>query len=271
MRKGRSVCVALVSIVVSLSGCFASDGDAGFKGQVAGDGAGDGNQTSNQTIQAVIVVLIDGTETQIDNGTLGTIAGTNLTFDGSRSIGENLTYAWDFGDETTGSNATEVHAFAEPGLYMVALDVASGNATSSATLAINVTAAGPKPGELVWTDKKTFSGSLTIGNPNAANLPEYDHRDHTVAIVAADPDGTPAMAKKVKIVLDGSGAAALDMYVYWRGPTGTNLATASGAGPDKTLTYEGAMAPGNYVVRVRFATGAMATYTVKADVDYFAT
>jgi PKD repeat protein len=52
-----------------------------------------------------------------------------ITFDGSRSSaggGQIASYAWNFGDGTTGSGATVSHAYAKAGLYVVSLTVTDG-------------------------------------------------------------------------------------------------------------------------------------------------
>lgn len=61
--------------------------------------------------------------------------GTNLPiqFNGTGSSdpdGNNLTYAWDFGDGSTGSGATPTHAYAFPGTYIVTLVVTDDGAPS---------------------------------------------------------------------------------------------------------------------------------------------
>jgi PKD repeat protein len=52
--------------------------------------------------------------------------GNGLTFDGSQSKpgGSPIaSYAWDFGDGTTGSGAVVIHIFSTPGIYQVTLTV----------------------------------------------------------------------------------------------------------------------------------------------------
>lgn len=271
MRVRPGPLVAFFFVTIAFSGCFGGDDETTESPSPTDATGGAGNGTvENATVMAVIVVSIDGNETSPVNGSIPAVVGANLTFDGSDSEGTNLTYAWDFGDDATGTNAMEVHAYAAAGLFNVTLTAASGNDTSSASVLVNVTLGGPQKGDLVWTDKKTFSGSLPAGNPNAAAVADVDYRDHTIQIVDKAPDGTPAMARRVKIVLDGSGASAVDMYLYWRRGT-TNLASSTGPGLDKTLSYEGDMPAGPHVVRVRFATGANAQYTVNVELNYFAT
>ncbi|MBI2078228.1 MAG: PKD domain-containing protein [Euryarchaeota archaeon] len=278
MRLRPGSVVALMMLVVTFAGCSGGGDDAGSKDAATGTG---GSTPSSANVTAVIKVTIDGNETTPVNGTIAAIVGANLTFDGSGSNGTNLSFAWDFGDGATGSNASAVHAYGAPGLFDVTLTVSQGNATGTASLAVNVTAGGPAPGSFVGTDKKPpVTGTLLFGNPNAVNAATYgyDHVDIPVKILAAWTDGTPVVAKKIVIKLDGSGAAAPAMGVYWRDPAGANKATSpfvstSNTSPqqDATLTYAADMPAGDWVIRVRLQIGVQGAYSVTRDVDYFAT
>lgn len=73
-------------------------------------------------------------------GPYGALAGQNTAFDGSGSYdpdGNVLSYAWDFGDGSTGSGVTPTHAYASPGTYAVTLTVTDnlGARQSAATTA----------------------------------------------------------------------------------------------------------------------------------------
>ncbi|HEV7596213.1 MAG TPA: S8 family serine peptidase [Gemmatimonadaceae bacterium] len=68
--------------------------------------------------------------------------GPSCNFDGSSSSAQAAaSYAWTFGDGSTGSGRTASHAYAAAGTYGVTLTVADGGGTSSATQSVTVTAA----------------------------------------------------------------------------------------------------------------------------------
>ena len=61
--------------------------------------------------------------------------GVEIRFDGSASSdpdGDSLTYAWEFGDGSTGSGATPTHRYASSGVYEVTLIVNDGELASAA-------------------------------------------------------------------------------------------------------------------------------------------
>jgi hypothetical protein len=272
INVGRFVGFVSVLVIASaFSGCM---GDADAKEHDHADhdhmesDAMDANAAANATeLVAAIAVTIDGNLSEAVNGSIPAAVGTNVTFDGSESVGDNLTFAWDFGDNETGENASETHAFAEPGVFNVTLTVTSGNETDSAYVLVNVTSAAPAAG-VIWMDTASFTGTLAVGNPNSAFQANTDYRDHTVTILGADPNGTTVLAKRVRWTLDASGPAAVDLSLYWR-KDGANLATVQTSNAaDETLAFEGDMVPGEYVIRVRFNAGANASYTVSGEIDY---
>ncbi len=92
-------------------------------------------------------------------------------FDGTRSTdadGDPLTYAWNFGDSSTGTGATPSHVYATPATRNVTLAVSDGKTTTSLTQSVAATTPEPLPGhtrlvpETPRTDMpKISSGSIT--------------------------------------------------------------------------------------------------------------
>jgi PKD repeat protein len=67
--------------------------------------------------------------------------GVAIRFDGSASSdpdGDELSYAWDFGDGATGTGATPMHSYAASGVYEVSLVVNDGEFDSAATARVEV-------------------------------------------------------------------------------------------------------------------------------------
>jgi PKD repeat protein len=66
----------------------------------------------------------------------------SLSFDGSKSAdpdGNPLTYAWNFGDGTTGTGVSPAHSYAKGGLYPVTLTVSDNQLTTSVATTVTVT------------------------------------------------------------------------------------------------------------------------------------
>ncbi len=86
----------------------------------------------------------------------------SVSFDASGSSDANddpLSYAWDFGDGTTGTGATPSHTFTDPGVYTVTLTVEDGNG-GSGTTTINITVIDTSP----QPPTAAFTASPTTGN-----------------------------------------------------------------------------------------------------------
>jgi PKD repeat protein len=255
--------LAALVLSLALAGCAGGDDDGGGVSASQSQSGAQGNSTA---LTAVIRVLANGTLATPSNGSIPVDAGVELTFDGANSTGPIVEYAWDFGDNATGTDETETHAYAAGGLYDVTLTVKGlGNASANATVRLEV--AAETSGASLGVEAFTFEGDLPLSNPNSCTNQGVDCQDHVVTIVG-ERNGTAAMANNVTIVLDGSGAAAVYMQLFWRSPDGTVLAQTGADDLDYTLTYAGDMPPGDYVVRVRLFVGAQASYTVAGAVAY---
>ena len=55
------------------------------------------------------------------------------TFNATHSVGNVSTYAWDFGDQTSGTGSVVSHAYAVTGQYTIALTATDPSGTTSTT------------------------------------------------------------------------------------------------------------------------------------------
>jgi DNA/RNA endonuclease G (NUC1) len=109
----------------------------------------------------LLALLPDDVETAVESNTqppfaaiagpAGSIAeGSSATFDASSSLDPNgsiASYAWDFGDGSTGSGVSVAHTFAQDGAFTVRVTVTDNDGlTDSATFVINVTNVAPVVG-----------------------------------------------------------------------------------------------------------------------------
>jgi hypothetical protein len=270
LRRGvgrLSVLRPLCALALPLALAFAGCADGGGEAEAESDGLSSSTSTTGG-LTAVIQVLANGTALAPANGSLPAQSGVELTFDGSGSTGAVLEYAWDFGDNSTGSDETETHAFAAGGLFTVRLTVTGlGNTSANTTVRIDV--AADLTGTALFTAVHAVEGELPLLNPNSCTNQDIDCKDHVIPVVAADANGTPAVAKRVRITITGeSQLPAGDMQVFWRSPEGTTLNNTGASGLEHTLRYDGEMPAGDYVLRVRLFTAALVTYTGTVEVDY---
>jgi hypothetical protein len=120
-------------------------------------------------------------------------AGETVTFSAAGSFDdadspEALTYAWDFGDGSTGSGASATHAYAAKGTYDATLTV-TDSAGLSDTATVTVTVLGP---DLQVTNLVAGAGKVKQGQ--------------TVTVTATVHNAGPGStrATKTEFVLDGS-------------------------------------------------------------------
>lgn len=275
MNKQLTILLLAALAGAVLSGCIGGSDESSV--DVGADASADasvdaenGTVEANATVvTAVIVVSIDGNVTEAVNGTIDALQGQNVTFDGSQSQGENISFAWDFGDNATGTNATEVHAFASPAAFNVTLTVTAPDGTAAtASVVLNITSAGPAPGTVLRDEKKRFTGTVTqpVAEAFCGTSPAgMDKLTFTWEIAANEPDGTAVMVNRFQFKFTAS-ATNIDTDYYFFGPDGKEIASAHGFeptdGPEKPIDVQGEFAPGKYKVEVRSCASVNASITV---------
>lgn len=142
--------------------------------------------------------------------------GLTCSFDASGSSAlSTATYAWNFGDATTGSGKTTTHAYAGPSTYTVGLTVTDANGTNSTTQSVTVSNPAPAP---VASFTYTCSGrSCTFDASGTTNATSYawefgdgstgsgvtvtknfpPNRSYTVTLTATGSGGSDATSKVV--------------------------------------------------------------------------
>ncbi|MGW1997622.1 S8 family serine peptidase [Embleya sp. NPDC001921] len=117
-------------------------------------------------------------------------ATKTCTFDASASQGASLTYAWDFGDNSTGTGRTPSHTYRAHGQYTVTLTVTDGSGrtgSNHATVSVTDPARNDKP-------DADFQGFCTVGGScHADGSDSFDPDGYITAYAWNFGDGTPVV------------------------------------------------------------------------------
>lgn len=273
IQNGRqTVVVALALVAAALAGCLVDDATTSDDGSNAG--AGGGNQT-----------LPDDNVPPSAAATFDVVDDENHTyeFDGSASSdpdGDNLSFAWDFGDDATAEGPVVNHTFNATGAagnvsFNVTLTVTDDGGLSDTT-ALNVTfAAGPAPGTLYFTQTETFEDTLLVGTVAGGGEGGVigfgvDYTTFTLALVGEAEDGTAVEAQYALINLTSSGGQTYnDLDLYFYDPEGNELGSSTSPTGTEQIEVDDSLPPGEYTIAVYHWSGALADATVDVTVQYF--
>lgn len=153
-----------------------------------------------------------------------TCTGLSCSFNGSGSTDDNgiSSYAWTFGDGSTGSGATASKTYAAAGTYSVVLTVRdTANQAGTRTQSVTVTAGSGAP----CTNCTLYSGTLASGaqvfQPNGSWY-------------YSSVSGTHAG------YLRGPAGADFDLYLQkWNGASWANVASGTTTSANENVTYSG--------------------------------
>ena len=169
-----------------------------------------------------------------DGPHVGTV-GQPITFDGSGSNdpdGTIVSYAWDFGDGTTGSGATPTHIYEAAGVYLVVLTLTDDCATTSRCLT-TADISGPPPnmppvcnaggpyvgsiGQLITfngtgssdPDGMIVSYAWTFGDGSTGSGAQPTHSyatagNYTVGLCVVDDDSAQTCCQTTALIVDPS-------------------------------------------------------------------
>jgi DNA/RNA endonuclease G (NUC1) len=200
----------------------------------------------------LLALLPDEVEAAVESNTqppLATIEGPaaaiaegdSATFTAAGSLDPNGTiasYAWDFGDGSTGAGASVTHTFAQDGAFTVRLTITDNDGlTDSATFTVNVTNVAPVIGAVpdgslnagatylvagAFTDPgaDTWTATVNWGDGSAPEIVPLSGRSfslthiytaggtYTVNIDIADDDGSATSTHTVTVIQSAPGLAA---------------------------------------------------------------
>jgi PKD repeat protein len=223
------------------------------------DGQGD---TAQGSVMVTVVSAATTISTDVSASTSSPGVGETVTFSAGAIDfgGYALTYAWDFGDNTTGAGANPTHAYAVAGSYTATLTV-TDSVGNSTTASIDVTVNAPIVGTGVDTNGNGVSDSFEAATGFNPSQP----------ITVADVQNLSVLKMSIKLNFAKPGNDAISMSGTLQIPAGIALNNQEvyldigGAMLSFTLNEKGVSPKGNnlFAVSVKSKKGAIGAQTAK--------
>lgn len=220
------------------------------------------------------------------------VTNQSVAFDGTGSTapsGQTLSYAWNFGDGSTGTGAQPTHAYAAPGTYSVVLTVTSSSGlTGTSTQSVVATAPHTAPnanivsstsgltGTFSGTGSTAFDGATitgyqwAFGDGTTSTIANPSHLyaapgNYTASLVVTDSQGATSAAATTTVSVTHAAPTAS----FTASATALTLsvdAGASQASDGATLSYDWNWGDGS-----AHGTGVTASHTYAAASTYTVT
>lgn len=208
---------------------------------------------------AVSATFLNITNTPaLDANFTSSCTGLSCSFNGGTSGGSPTSYAWTFGDGSSGSGVTASHAFAAAGTYNVTLTVGNGSSTNSETQSVTVAAPITTVAEVESNNTIATAQAITpapaLVNGSMSSSSDTDYFAVTLAAGAT-----------LTATLTPPGTADYDLYIY--NSSGSQLASSikgTGLVDAASNTNTGTTAVTRYV-RVKYYSGGAGSYTLKIE------
>lgn len=204
---------------------------------------------------ATATVSISGETIANAGGTYNGLPGAAIQFNGAKStgpVGQKLSYAWKFGDGSSGTGSNPTHKYAHDGVFPVTLTVTDGiGGTDSSTTAATVSSGlvantgGPYTGTV--GSVIAFDGKASTG-PSAAGLTyEWSFGDGSKGTGVTPTHGYAKAGTYTVSLTIGSTGGPSDTAKTTASIDSETVANAGGpysGAPKESLTFNGAKSTG---------------------------
>lgn len=259
--------------------CSSSDEDGGASGDLLG------------SLGYSLTVKVDNVAPSLSSATVtGAAEGSAASFVAVATDpgADTLSYAWTFGDGSTGTGASTTHTYSDDGSYAWTLRISDGDggvATTSGTVTItnsapSVTALSlPTTAEgstatlsatvSSWSgDTLTYAWDFGDGSTSTATKPTHawtDDGSYTVSVVVTDEEGSSSTLSGTMVVTNALPVASFSVSVADEGSASSFYGAATDAGSADTFTYAWDFGDGST------DTGETAFHTFATDGSYTVT